>query len=211
MICVSINDPRQIVPVIQAGAELLEFRLDLMESTPEALFSLVPGGVRIVATCRPGRMRENERARMLEDAVKSGAAYVDLEIESAPQFSDALVEMAAAYRSEVIFSYHDFEATPGMEALHRILEQCFKRGAAVAKVATQVNSPADVANLISLYGLPGRKVVLGMGPKGRITRIAAPYLGAEFTFASPGTGDETAPGQLTLDEIRTIYTLIGQP
>jgi 3-dehydroquinate dehydratase type I len=211
MICVSISDPRQILPVVKAGAELLEFRLDLMDSSPEALFSLIPEGVKIVATCRPGRMGEKERALLLKDAVKLGAAYVDLEIESTPRFSDALVERATAYRSEVIFSYHDFEATPGREALQSILEQCFERGAAVAKVATQVNSASDVTHLMSLYELPGRKVVLGMGPKGRITRIAAPYLGAEFTFVSPGTGDETAPGQLTLDQIRTIYKLIGQP
>jgi len=79
----------------------------------------------------------------------------------------------------------------------------------VAKIATQVGNRQDLLNLLSLYGLPGRKVVLGMGARGRIARVMGPYLGAEFTFASPGSGNETAPGQLSAAQLNAIYKVIN--
>jgi 3-dehydroquinate dehydratase-1 len=89
------------------------------------------------------------------------------------------------------------------------MDQCYERGGAVAKIATRVQGRQDLLNLLSLYEMPGRKVVLGMGTLGRITRVVGPYLGAEFTFASPGTSDETAPGQLSAEQLIAIYKVIN--
>ena len=61
-----------------------------------------------------------------------------------------------------------------------------------------------------MYDLPGKKVVIGMGEMGRITRIMAPYLGAEFTFASPTHGGETAPGQLNYGQLKDLYKVINE-
>ena len=54
-------------------------------------------------------------------------------------------------------------------------------------------------------------VVIGMGREGLITRVAAPFLGAEFTFASPGKGKETAPGQLSRAELANLIDQIKYP
>ena len=114
-----------------------------------------------------------------------GASYVDIELESSDGFADRVKRITADHACDVIFSYHNFDNTPGGTELKGILEHCFDRGGDVAKIATSVNSQSDIRNLISLYGLPGRKIVLGMGEAGRITRVVGPYLGGEFTFASP--------------------------
>ena len=58
--------------------------------------------------------------------------------------------------------------------------------------------------------MPGKKVILGMGSRGRITRLLGPYLGAEFTFASTGRNEETAPGQLSVQELIEIYKVIDE-
>ena len=47
-------------------------------------------------------------------------------------------------------------------------------------------------------------VVLGMGEMGKITRIMAPFLGAEFTFAAMDEGKETAPGQIPYLKMKEI-------
>ena len=52
------------------------------------------------------------------------------------------------------------------------------------------------------------KLVLGMGDKGMITRVASVPLGAEFTFASSSAGESTAPGQLTVKELTEIYSIL---
>jgi len=49
-----------------------------------------------------------------------------------------------------------------------------------------------------------RVIALGLGPAGVVTRLAAPLLGAPFTYTSLRPGRETADGQLdwlTMDRI----------
>lgn len=209
MICVSISHREQITGVLNSGADLIELRLDLMGQRPDQIFPGIPEGVRTVVTCRPGEFSQEERAGMFVTAIRLGASYVDLEVESEDEFARRVSDAARAEGCQVIYSYHNFESTPGKEELQNILTQCFERGGDVAKIATAVRSGEDVTNLFSLFSLPGRKVVLGMGEQGRITRVAGPYLGGEFTFASPGDGQETAPGQLSLSQLQTIYKMIG--
>jgi len=45
---------------------------------------------------------------------------------------------------------------------------------------------------------------------GRITRVMGPYLGAAFTFASLEEGGDTAPGQLTVEQLNEIYKVIDE-
>ena len=208
MICVSISDPSQIASMVASGIRLLELRLDMLRTRPDELFSVIPKEIRTVVTCRPGSHGDQERVVLLGKAIALGATYVDLELESPVEFTEPLLEAADRHGCKVIISHHDFEETPGREILENKLEQCFERGGAIAKIATQVHKREDVINLLSLYSLPGRKVVLGMGAEGRITRVAGPYLGAEFTFASPGDGNETAPGQLDAEQLKAIYKVI---
>jgi 3-dehydroquinate dehydratase-1 len=209
MICVSISDPMQIEPVIRKGAELLEFRLDLIKAEPAELYAGLPEHVRTVATCRPGGIPDDVRLRGLMETMALGAAYVDLGLESGEDITGPVLARARETGCLVIFSHHDFQRTPSREELEDLLNQCYQRGGDVAKITTMVNGSEDVLNLLSLFRQPGRKVVLGMGEAGRITRVVAPYLGAEFTFASPGGGAETAPGQLDLESLRKIYEMIG--
>ena len=209
MICVSISNSDQIAPAIESGAELIELRLDLLGREPADLYPGMPQGLGTVVTCRPGTYGEGERSRLLTESVQLGATYVDLELETSESHTEPIIKVAAEHGCNVIFSHHDFEATPGPDQLRTILAQCYSRGGTVAKIATQVLSRQDLLNLISLYDLPGRKVILGMGTMGRVTRIVAPYLGAEFTFASPETGNETAPGQLSTAQLEAIYKVIN--
>jgi len=53
-------------------------------------------------------------------------------------------------------------------------------------------------------------VIIGMGEQGVISRIAAPMLGAEFTFAAAGVGQETAPGQISKDKLLSIIRQIQE-
>jgi 3-dehydroquinate dehydratase-1 len=208
MICISISKASQIGTAIGSGAELIELRLDLLGAEPEELYSMVPAGIKTVATCRPGEYDEKERISYLTGAIGLGASYVDVELESSGSYAEVIMKSASIHGCEVIFSHHDFSGTPGRKELKDKLEHCYRRGGAVAKIATRVHNREDLQNLVSLYELPGRKVVLGMGTLGRITRVIGPYLGAEFTFASPGDGQETASGQLSAAQLNDIYKMI---
>ena len=209
MICISISDSSQLHPCIKEGAQLLELRLDLIGIHPSELYPKIPDGVKTVVTCREGKYSEQERIDMLNTAIELGAEYVDLELESSDEFISGIMPLAEKYGCEVIFSHHDFRGTPGIEELRTKMASCFKKGGEIAKIATQIHNQEDVINLLYLYSVPGRKIVLGMGDAGRITRVAAPLLGSEFTFASPGEGRETAPGQMSASQLNAIYKILS--
>jgi len=195
---------------VESGADLLELRLDLIGEDPSRLYPLIPGSIKSIVTCRPGVYSESERLRLLLTGMKLGADYVDIEIETAAGDLEKLLATASETGSRVIISYHDFERTADREELESLMIACYEKGGEIAKIATQVNAPDDIRNLLGLYDLPGKKVILGMGIQGRITRVMAPYLGAEFTFASTGRSGETAPGQLSLKELKDIYKVIDE-
>jgi 3-dehydroquinate dehydratase type I len=210
MICISISHIDEI-PALQAQeVELAELRLDQINREPEEIYSLVPSGWKTIATCRPEEVDEEKRLRWLTSSMDLGAQYIDIELESTVEYIKALRTHAGSCGTQLIISYHNFEETPGHDLLARNLESCFERGGDIAKIATAVHSTEDLLHLIRLYELPGKKVVIGMGGMGRILRLMAPYLGAEFTYASPRKGVETAPGQLDLGQLLGIYKMIDE-
>jgi len=147
---------------------------------------------------------------ILNAAIKSGADYIDIELESDAEFRKEIIQSARKYGVEVIISYHNFKGTPARTELERIVNDCREAGADVVKIACLVNRVEDLQNLFKLYEGDRRMVIIGMGKQGVISRIAAPMLGAPFTFAAPGTGQETAPGQISKDKLLSIIRQIQE-
>lgn len=208
MICISIQHIAQLDEIRAMDPALLELRFDLIKESPDVIFPLVGSGVKIIATCRPGELDRENRMHLLKKSIDLGADLIDLEVESDDDYRQELINYAKKQNREVIISWHNFENTPGKTELENILEECYGKGADIAKIATFVNDEKDNASLLSLYSLKGRKVVLGMGEKGKITRVAATHLGAEFTFASTDAVNETAPGQITIEEFTALNKIL---
>lgn len=210
MICVAIQE-NKVEACISAieQCEMAEIRIDLCgfdrtQTTTVFQSSRKP----LVATCRPDNHSDELRMSLLKAAIDAGAAYVDVEIESTAAFKAEMAEYAKKHNCKYIISYHNYEYTPGISALHEIVKQCFADGADIAKIATMACSTQDSARLLSLYDSTKQLVILGMGEAGKITRIAAPLLGAAFTFAALTDASATAPGQLSLPKMQEIYSLL---
>ena len=56
----------------------------------------------------------------------------------------------------------------------------------------------------------GRIAVVGIGPRGRLTRIVAPLLGSPLAYVSMQAGLETADGQLTRGELAQAWSALGE-
>jgi 3-dehydroquinate dehydratase type I len=211
MICVSIADiDFEQCRTALNDIEMAEIRLDLLNFSPAQVKEIFSMPIQLIATHRPGNISEKKRKEILISAVEAGAAYVDVEIETETTFKEAVKQVCRKKGCKVIISYHNYEKTPSKNELETIIEQCFKDGADIAKVACQVNCEADAARILALYDYDRennreKKIVfIGMGEKGKIIRLVAPLLGAHFTFAALSAGKETAPGQMdrqTLQEI----------
>jgi len=209
MICVSIADVTvdEACRIIQEH-EISEVRLDRIQFKERDLERIFTSG-RTVATFRPvDGTDDGKRKDILKSAIRHGASYIDIEVESNDAYKNELKKAAADAGCKSIVSYHDYEKTPVMRELEQIITWCFEGGADLAKIACQVNSISDAARLLSLYSLGKPVISIGMGEAGRITRIAAPLLGAPFTYASLDAARETAPGQIDSATLKKIIDMI---
>lgn len=209
-ICVSIaNTTFENILKILEDVGMAEIRIDLLDLMPNQLEMVFSSHNKLIATCRQGRYDEAQRASLLARAIEAGAAWVDLEIETSPEWRKPLIDLARSKRCKVIISWHCFGRTPNDAEMHQLVDSLYSAGADVAKIACLSNSRVDSARILSLYSKYRNIVALGMGASGVITRIAALSLGAPFTFASI-EGNVTAPGQLDYKEIENLVNRIDQ-
>ena len=209
-ICVSVGEMLFLDCLkIASTRPLIELRLDLLELSPEKIDLLAMQCRQWVATCRPGNLTERERTVLLAAAIRAGATYVDIEYEAETNYRKALIELAQRCYCKIIISYHNFDETPSQTALREIINQSKTMGADYVKLALTANSPVDCARIMSLYENHSNIIAFAMGEIGKITRIAAPYLGAQFTFASVDEAGKTAPGQLAAPEMEMIFNILN--
>jgi len=207
-ICVSIaNTSFENILETLNEVGMAEIRIDLIDFMPNQLEMIFSIHHNLIATCRQGRYDEIQRASLLTRAIESGAAWVDLEIESSPEWRKPIIELARSKKCKVIISWHCFGKTPDEKDIYSIVDSLYEAGADVAKIACMSNNIADSARILNLYSKYKRLVALGMGKTGLITRIAALSLGAPFTFASI-EGYETAPGQINYTEMENLINQI---
>ena len=198
MICVSVAET-SLAACLQRleGLDFAEVRIDaLHQARNRDMRRIFSREQRLIATCRTGRYTAARRLDLLLSAVASGAAYVDIELETEEETAEKIRECARKNSTGLIISHHDFEGTPPRERLNDLTERCFAAGADIAKLACRVREHRDAARLLGLLDDSRSLVVVGMGPGGRIVRAAAPILGSPFTYASPDDGEKTAPGQM---------------
>ncbi len=174
----------------------------------------------VVITCRPAweggafAGSEEERHRLLRDALAAGAESVDVEARAG--FDDLLKSTDG---KRIVLSWHDFHSLPG-DLDERIRSMKATR-AEVVKVAVATHRLADSVTLLDL----SRKVevagviVLGMGEHGTVTRVMPSRFGSAWTYA----GGRAGVGQLTpaalVNEFRfreigpetAVYGIVGRP
>jgi len=211
MICVSVDAvDYEFCESILRKHQLLEFRLERTSMSLSEIKELFAMPNRMIAVCRPGRFDDTKKLKLLSTAIDAGAMFVDIEFESSKEFIEEIKTFAKKSFCKLIISYHNYELTAPSEELTKIMNDCFLLGADIVKIACKSNSESDNITLLSLYSQveSGKLISLGMGSIGKITRIAAPFLGAPFTYASLEKDMETAPGQIDLLSLKKIFDLM---
>jgi 3-dehydroquinate dehydratase/shikimate dehydrogenase len=199
-------------------ADLVELRLDTV-SDPSAAAALAGRRTPVIITCRPksegGHFQgsEEERRRILADAITLGAEYVDIEWNGS--CADLIAQTGGR---RIVLSHHDFEGTPA--DVHDKAQAMLSSGAEVVKLATTAHRLADCLTLRAI-GQQTRvpMVLIAMGDAGLATRILASWFGSSWTYA----GDSVAPGQIEVGRMHqefrfrrigsrtAIYGVVGKP
>jgi 3-dehydroquinate dehydratase type I len=150
---------------------------------------------------------ETKRIEELLNAVDLGASIIDIEL-AASDLKNIIGRVKG--KAECLVSYHDLAGTPSLEKMRAIVKRELAAGADVCKIVTTARGLKDnVTVLLLIRSFPEVKIVsFAMGEAGRLSRVLAPLAGGYFTFASLAPGRESADGQLTVRDLKTIYGVI---
>lgn len=185
---------------------MAEIRLDLMNSFDlPRLISAAP--CPLIITCRSPREgglfkgTEAERLRILLQAIDAGCSYIDVEWECALQ-----LQRYRQSRTLFIVSRHWHTRVPA--DLETVYNQLCEMGDVVklAGMATRLADILPVMNILSQA--KGPVIAIAMGQKGYLTRLLAPcFSHCLLTYAAPTQEAITAPGQRSVDEMVSVYSL----
>ena len=196
-------------------ADMIELRLDYLRdfdfANPDNLRALLRDkSIPIIITCRAvsegGKqfVENNVRLRLLVEGARHLADYCDIE---AAHYSEAA--RLSPELSRLIVSYHNFDETPA--EIDSIYDRITVLPAAIHKIAVRANSITDtlaVFRLLDRAQIEGRKLIaLSMQEPGLITRVLGPVAGSFLTYASIEQGKESAPGQVSCEQLRDLYRI----
>jgi 3-dehydroquinate dehydratase type I len=192
-----------------------EVRLDYLERLDlKRIFRTLPGPV--IATNRPqaegGRWTGDEvsRLQVLKEALTYQVHGLDVELAADAAWRREIY--ACRGNTRLILSWHDFTGTPDAARLEEVFTAMLAEEADILKIVTTAATPEDnlrVLALIPRARAAGRDIIaFCMGPLGKWSRVAAIFLGAFLTFAPFNPKQASAPGQVTVNEMRRILRIL---
>jgi 3-dehydroquinate dehydratase/shikimate dehydrogenase len=221
-VCVAVigSDPNEMAEKAEAlvrDNSFLEFRLDYLPKPALAIqrvkrFTESHPGIVVVATCRRaangGKFKGSIASQLdvLTKAAGAGCQLVDVELQTASKCKpDQLRKLRT--KAALVLSFHDFRGT---KKLDETLEKMLAYPADFYKVVSTATTLSDNVAMIKFLAREGDKhslVSMCMGEQGIISRVLGLRAGSLFTFASASAGEETAPGQVTAQELRNVYRI----
>ena len=221
-VCVAVtgsdaNEMADKAELLVRDNSFLEFRLDYLAKPGLALprvkrFIESHSGTVVIATCRRaasgGKFRGSIASQLdiLGKAAAAGCQLVDVELQTASKCKPEQLQKLRT-RAALILSFHDFRAT---KKLDETLEKMLAYTADFYKIVSTATTLADNVTMIKFLAREGDRhslVGMCMGEQGIISRVLGVRAGSVFTFASAIAGEETAPGQVTAQELRNVYRI----
>jgi 3-dehydroquinate dehydratase / shikimate dehydrogenase len=221
-VCVAVigsdaNEMAEKAEALVRDNSFLEFRLDYLSKPGLAVprvkrFTESHPGTVVIATCRRassgGKFRGSILSQLdiLSKAAAAGCQLVDVELQTASKCKPTQLQKLRS-RAALVLSFHDFRAT---KKLDETLEKMRAFPADFYKLVSTATTLSDNVAMIQFLAREGDRhslVSMCMGEQGIISRVLGLRAGSAFTFAAAGAGEQTAPGQVTAQELRNVYRI----
>lgn len=202
---------------LQGLADLVEVRLDYLDDLTNLKKPSLPTIFTFRKKEQGGRrdISEKERFKLIEEALKFGPEYCDIEADTDPAFIAHLAKYV-----KLIGSYHNFEETP--RNLNSVLKQMKNPHFSIYKLALKANSTLDMLRLMAFKKQSAVPMIaISMGEYGKPSRVLGPIVGNAFNYSGVEEDLELHRYSLkTLHEVfryrhlnpqTKIYALLGDP
>jgi len=200
------------------GAEAIEVRVDALDGADaETVVSLIhavkKAKLPVIVTCRDvseGGIRPIEfshRLSLYKKAIESEADYIDIEYRTFkhPDVHSVIKAALESSSTKLILSAHNFDGPfEELDVLYESILNIFPQ--AIPKIVFKAQHLTDCfAAFELLQNAESPLIAFCMGEAGKISRVLAKKLGAEISYASLDSESATAPGQLTVEQMKTLY------
>jgi len=216
--CVSIAEktPKKLKQTLAKAlkkSDYAEIRFDFLkpDMVPDALHLIRKDLRKCVSTLRPiregGKFSGSEKNRI--SIIKLIAEYepflLDIEYDTLRK-NNGLQRYLKNTRTNTLVSWHNFKQTPTISTLKKKLSE-MKRFSNNVKIVTMAKSINDGSRILSLYNNSKNVnlIAFSMGNFGKLSRLLCLLLGSPYTYVS--LGKPVAPGQFSLDEVKSIFTI----
>jgi 3-dehydroquinate dehydratase / shikimate dehydrogenase len=213
----SADDLLNMAEAMARDNPFLEFRLDYLKQPASALpkirrFLDTHQYVTAIGTCRRAANGGNFKGSMaaqleiLGKAAAAGCQLLDLELESGVRCTPQAVARLRTHAS-LILSFHDFRGTRGLE---KTIEKMLSVSADYYKIVSTATTLSDNVTMMKFLQAQSDKhalIGLCMGEQGIISRVLGVRAGSMFTFAAVSADQRTAPGQISAQQLRSIYRI----
>ena len=180
-------------------------------SVPEVLHLIRKDLRRCVSTLRPiregGKFSGSEKNRV--SIIKLIAEYdpflLDIEYDTLRK-NKSLQRYLKSTGTHTLVSWHNFKQTPDISILKKKLLE-MKKFSNNIKIVTMAKAINDGSRILSLYNNSKnvKLIAFSMGNLGKMSRLLCLLLGSPYTYVS--LGKPIAPGQFSLDEVKSIFTI----
>ena len=206
----------KIDEALNKGVDIIECRFDYLsnfENLDHYLDILSRYQDKCIYTIRPenegGKFSNDpkKRAEIISKFIHRKPLFVDIEYKLISS-NDFIADLVESENTRILVSWHDFSHTPEFDHL---LEQVKKMQiySPFVKIVTTARSIDDSIKILSIYQSIDTHITLiafAMGEMGILSRVLCTVVGdAPFTYASIGAA--LAPGQLSVDQMKSIYDL----
>ena len=215
--CVSIAEktPKKLKQTLTRAlkkSDYAEIRFDFLNpnAVPEALHLIRKDLGRCVSTLRPiregGKFSDSEKNRIsiIKLIVEYDPFLLDIEYDTLRKNKN-LQRYLKNSDTHILVSWHNFKQTPTISVLKKKLLE-MKKFSNNIKIVTMAKSINDGSRILSLYNNSKnvKLIAFSMGNFGKMSRLLCLLLGSPYTYVS--LGRPIAPGQFSLDEVKSSFT-----
>lgn len=200
------------------GADVIEWRADFLDkneilTVAPAVFEKLAGREILFTLRTRGEggqidLTSEEYLAIIQDIQSIyHPDYIDFEFYSHREVFEQMLEF-----SNLVLSYHNFQETP--DNMMEILSELTSLSPKLVKVSVMSHNEQDVLDLMNYtrgfktLNPEQEYVTISMGKIGKISRLTADLTGSSWSFAS--VGEESAPGQIPLENMRRIRELLNE-
>lgn len=187
----------------EMGATMVEYRIDTFDEPDVYWIQRSP--LPCIVTCRTieeggqSTLSAAERMNRVNRLLQAGATYADVELIAAQAEPERMLR-----EHKYIVSSHDFQSRP--DKLYNLIERLNEQPATISKIVWSARTIRDNIEVFEL--LQDRRkpmIALCMGEAGLPSRVLAKKFGGFLTFAALDSAGGTAPGQISVAEMKQLY------